>query len=363
MLTCSAGQELYSTFGHSAIRVTDSATYTDHVYNYGTFDFNPDFYPKFIRGQLLYYLSVETFDDFLYSYQVEQRSIEEQVLNLTGEEKIKLQQALRLNASGSNKYYKYDFLFDNCATRIRDIISNNLYEPPVIKNILPYREITFRDLIHQSLNAGGMYWSKLGIDLLLGSGLDKKAGNLQTMFLPYYLAKGFDSALVGNIPLVSKKQEIYKAPHPIVKQTPAITPLIAFAICLGMFIAISLIKQQWSRKLLAILDFLLFFCSGLLGILLVFMWVGTDHVLCRNNYNLLWAPPFHAVAAFFLNSKKKIMNQYFGLSVLLYTMVLAFWVILPQELNKDLAPLIILFIWRSWKLFKRSEHARKPAKI
>lgn len=363
LLTCSPGEELYSTFGHSALRVIDSLTYTDKIYNYGTFEFGPDFYSKFIRGKLLYYLSVENYPDFLYGYQLEERSIEEQKLNLTGEEKMKLQKALQLNASGNNKYYKYDFLFDNCATRIRDIVSESTTETPLIKNILPYSGITFRDMIHQSLNNSKMYWSKLGIDILLGSGLDKASGNVQTMFLPEYLFKGFDSATVGNLPLVGSKQTLYKAPELNQKQKPFFTPFLSFSLLLIAFIALTLIRQPWSNKLIPVLDFLLFFSAGILGILLVFMWTGTDHALCRSNYNLLWAPPFHAIAAFYLHSKRKIMSQYLGICVLLYTIILAFWAILPQELNKDLVPLIILFIWRSWSLFKQSENARKLANI
>ncbi len=363
LLTCSAGEELYSTFGHSALRVIDSLTYTDKVYNYGTFEFSPDFYSKFIRGKLLYYLSVENYPDFLYGYQLEQRSIEEQELNMTGEEKITLQKALQLNASGNNKYYKYDFLFDNCATRIRDIVSKSSFEPPFIKNILPYSGITFRDMIHQSLNKSKMYWSKLGIDILLGRGLDKASGNLQSMFLPDYLYKGFDSATVGNLTLVSKKQTLFSAPEPTWEQRSFFTPFISFALLLITFIALSRIRRPWSSKLIPFLDFLLFFSAGILGLLLVFMWLGTDHALCRNNYNLLWAIPFHSIAAFYLHNKHKIMSRYLGLSVLLYTMILAFWVILPQELNRDLVPLILLFIWRSWSLFKQSEDARKLVNI
>ncbi|HTN06424.1 DUF4105 domain-containing protein [Agriterribacter sp.] len=363
LLTCSPGEELYSTFGHSALRVIDSVTFTDKVYNYGTFDFNPDFYPKFIRGKLLYYLSVETYPDFIYGYQQEQRSIVEQVLNLGGEEKIRLNAALQLNASGSNKFYKYDFLFDNCATRIRDIVGSNTAEALTIKNILPYPGVSFRELIHNSLNRSGMYWSKLGIDILLGSGLDKSAGNEQTMFLPHYLFKGFDSAAVGNKPLVGERLPVYTAPSATTSPKSFFTPFIAFAAVLLVFIALTLIRRQWSKKVLGFLDFLLFFSAGLLGILLVFMWLGTDHALCRNNYNLLWALPFHAVAAFFLNSKRKIIHQYWGLSVLVYALLLAFWVLLPQELNKDLAPLLILLGWRSWKQFKQSENARKVAHI
>lgn len=363
LLTCSPGEELYSTFGHSALRVTDSATFTDKVYNYGTFDFNPDFYPKFIRGKLLYYLSVETYPDFIYGYQQEQRSIVEQVLNLTGEEKIKLNAALQLNTSGSNKFYKYDFLFDNCATRIRDIVSSNAAEAMTIKNILPYPGVSFRELIHNSLNRSGMYWSKLGIDILLGSGLDKAAGNEQTMFLPDYLFKGFDSASIGTKPLVAERHTVYTATPATASPKSFFTPFIAFAATLILFIALTLLRRQWCKKVLGFLDFLLFLCAGLLGILLVFMWVGTDHKLCSNNYNLLWAVPFHAIAAFFLNRKTKRANQYWALSVLAYALLLAFWVALPQDLNKDLLPLIVLLGWRSWRQFKQSENARKVSNI
>lgn len=359
LLTCSPGEELYSTFGHSALRVIDSSTFTDKVYNYGTFDFNPDFYPKFIRGKLLYYLSVESYPDFMYSYQLEQRTVQEQDLSLTADEKLKLNAALITNAQVGNKYYKYDFLFDNCATRIRDIVKNNVAEPVSIKNILPYSGITFRDLIHGYLNNNKMYWSKLGIDLLLGKGLDNTVQNEQTMFLPDYLYKGFDSITVGSRELVGAKRVVYSAPSVIPASGSLITPFFVFALGLLIFVIPAAIRRTWSIRMLGILDFLLFFFTGLLGVLLVLMWLGTDHALCRNNYNLLWAIPFHAVAAFTLQSKNKIVHRYWAISVLVYVLLIAFWVVIPQELNKDLVPLIILLAWRSWSHFKRLENAKK----
>lgn len=359
LLTCSPGEELYSTFGHSALRVIDSTTFTDKVYNYGTFDFNPDFYPKFIRGKLRYYLSVESFKDFIYSYQLEQRSIQEQILNLSQAEKERLNAALILNAREDNKYYKYDFLFDNCATRIRDIVNRNTATPVVMKNILPYPGITFRELIHGYLNMNQMYWSKLGIDILLGRGLDMAATNEQTMFLPDFLYKGFDSATLGSRTLVEKKNIVYKAEVVTNDSGFSFTPFIAFATLFLIFFLLSFIQRIWSRKLLNVLDGTLFFFTGILGIVLLLMWFGTDHVLCRNNYNLLWAIPFHAVAAFVLNSKKKMVHQYWAVVVLVYVLLIAFWVALPQELNRDLVPLLVLLGWRSWKQFKHLENAKK----
>src|SRR4051812_21975801 len=101
LLTCAPGQELYSTFGHTAIRITDSVTRTDIVYNYGTFDFDdPNFYMKFVRGKLDYFLSAAYYPDFMYEYQEEQRSVTEQVLNLNCAQKLQIIRALELNMQG-----------------------------------------------------------------------------------------------------------------------------------------------------------------------------------------------------------------------------------------------------------------------
>src|SRR5690606_31625041 len=123
LLTCTPGSELYSVFGHSALRVVDSNAVTDIVYNYGTFDFNdPNFYSKFVRGKLNYYLSTEYFRDFVYGYRLEGRGITEQVLLLTAEEKLALKKFLRENLKPENRHYAYDFFLDNCTTRLRDLI-------------------------------------------------------------------------------------------------------------------------------------------------------------------------------------------------------------------------------------------------
>ncbi|RYG03456.1 MAG: DUF4105 domain-containing protein [Chitinophagaceae bacterium] len=125
ILTCGPGEDLYSIFGHSAIRIMDASNGMDIVYNYGTMEFDDfSFYVKFTRGQMLYYLSYTDMNSFLYEYQVTKRSVTEQELRLTCEDKIRLFGALKLNATDENKYYNYSFLYDNCSTRIRDIISN-----------------------------------------------------------------------------------------------------------------------------------------------------------------------------------------------------------------------------------------------
>lgn len=358
LLTCSPGEELYSTFGHTALRVQDSARGTDYIFNYGTFEFAPDFYAKFIRGKLLYFLSVENFTDFVYEYQIQSRSIQEQVLQLSCTEKQKLFNSLQTNALEQNRYYKYDFLFDNCTTRAGDVVINNVASSVAFKNILPSSRPSFRNLIHSYLNAGHQYWSKLGIDILLGVKLDRKVTNRESMFLPDYLLKGFDNADLDNHPLVSPPQTILKMPSPLNGKT-LFTPSIVFTLLLVFVVVISLVQRNWARAATRVFDFLFFFILGLAGFLLLFMWFGTDHKVCQNNYNLLWALPTNAIAAFFVHGKKSWVEKYFSVVLWVSIILIAAWFFLPQQMNNALIPVLGLIIYRSCRLSKSKLYAGK----
>jgi hypothetical protein len=349
LLTCAPGEELYSTFGHTALRVQDGQKGTDYVFNYGTFEFGPDFYTKFIRGKLLYFLSVQEFPEFMYEYQMQSRSIQEQMLQLSCAEKQKLYTALQINAQEQNRYYRYDFLFDNCTTRAGDIVAKNTDSPVVFKNILPEHPPTFRNLIHSYLDAGHQYWSKLGIDILLGAKLDRKVTNTEAMFLPDYLLKGFDSASVNNLSLVTPPQTILQMPSPL-KDKSIFTPGVVFSLLLVIVVVVSLIHSNWVRLFIKVFDFLFFFILGLAGVLLLFMWFGTDHKVCQNNYNLLWALPTNVVMAFLVHNKKQWVKKYFSIVFWLSIVFALAWFFLPQQMNNALFPIIILIIYRSWHL-------------
>lgn len=353
LLTCSPGEELYATFGHSALRVVDSSHQADIIFNYGTFDFDdPDFYKKFIRGKLLYFVSVDTFTDFIQEYQYEQRGITEQVLNLSCTEKQNLLAALFENAKEENKYYKYDFVLDNCTTRLRDMVAKYCKDSLISKNILPYKGVTFRNLIHEYLDKGKEYWSKLGIDILLGSPLDKRISNKEAMFLPDYLLKGFDSTSIGERKLVANKITILASAHAVSKRK-LFTPL---PVSIFLFLVITItgfIRTGRLKSFLRIFDFIFFFLCGALGMLLLFMWFGTDHLACRNNFNLLWALPTHFIAAFFIHKKWKLLKYYFLGNAILSSFILIFWNWLPQELNIALAPVVALLFLRSIIRYKK----------
>lgn len=348
LLTATPGEELYSTFGHSALRVTDTVSNTDIVYNYGTFNFDePGFYTKFIRGKLMYYLSTEDFESFQYAYQQENRAITEQVLNLSCSEKQNIIMLLQANMMAQNRFYKYDFLFDNCTTRLRDLVESATDSTVHFGEVLQTKT-TFRNLIYEYLNYNDKQWSKLGIDILLGSKTDAVMKPREVMFLPDYLMRTFDSSAIDSRPLVSDRQSLYKTDYSRNQKDNLTHPLFLFT-CLFVLIAFfSFSKNIFIQRFLSSFDGFLFFLTGLLGLLLLFMWFGTDHVMCKNNYNLLWAWPTNIVAAFYIHSKKGWAKKYFIVYALFNLLLIGFWFFMPQHLNPSLIPIIGILILRSF---------------
>ena len=292
LLTCSPGAELYSTFGHTAIRVTDRRNGTDIVYNYGTFEFeDPDFYLHFTQGKLRYYLSRENYIDFVGEYQADGRGVVEQELDLNCLQRDRLQAALFDNMRTEKKYYKYDFLFDNCTTRARDMVYNNGPQGMVTRNIVEPGKVTFRDNLHKYLRAGHMDWSELGIDLLLGSKLDRPMNNQEAMFLPDYLEKALDSSSAAPGRFVHSKTTLIER-APFAPGSGPGAPLILFWSLLAIYAALAFTGKGKFDRILSIADTMVFLITGLLGLLFLFMWFGTEHQTCRNNYNLEWIPCF-----------------------------------------------------------------------
>lgn len=353
LLTCTPGQELYSTFGHSAFRVVDSINKTDLVFNYGTFDFyDPAFISKFVKGKLLYFVSIDSLNSFLAEYDYYKRGITEQAINISCEEKQKLIAALFENAKEENKYYRYDFNYDNCTTRLRDMLEKAAGKQLETKNILPKPGTTFRHLIHIYLDRGGQQWSKLGIDMLLGNPIDKKVTNREAMFLPDYLLMAFDSSKLNGHQVVKEKKILLNY-FDEYKTKTGIPPFIIFGILFLIITAISVFKSKAWKTPLIIFDFFFFFAPGALGILILFMWFGTDHAMCKNNFNLLWALPTHLPIAFMLFSKKNWINIYFRF-IFFYTIALLLaGFFLPQQFNTATLPIVGIILIRSFYLSKR----------
>lgn len=354
LITCAPGAELYSVFGHTALRIVDSAANTDIIYNYGTFNFDdPDFYSKFVRGKLMYFLSQQSFPDFLYEYAYFKRGVTEQVLQLTSKEKKEIQLILFENVREENRYYKYDFLYDNCATRLRNIIFRTNKEDAFEPSAFAEQGTTFRDYLHNYLSRAEMQWTTLGIDLLLGVGADKAMTTAECMFLPDYLAQGVSLAVKEKSKLVERDQ-VYlpNAQEPPVKLPFWQTPLFCFSILAFLVILPSFFRANRLAALQSVMDRIIFILSGLLGLLLLFMWFGTDHQSFASNLNLVWAMPINLWVAFSLNRPQKWLKTYLKLysSLLLAMMVPV--LLQPGIINVGLYPLIVVLSFRSWMLSK-----------
>ncbi|MEO7393472.1 MAG: hypothetical protein ABIU11_00940, partial [Chitinophagaceae bacterium] len=182
---------------------------------------------------------------------------------------------------------------------------------------------------------------------LLGGRTDAIMTTRQVMFLPDYLMKTFDNTRIGTRPLVISSKNLY----PVLPQnnnTNFIThPAFVFSVFLLLIVLLSFSKKPSIQRFIYGFDGFIFFVTGLLGILILFMWFGTDHTMCKDNYNLIWALPMHAVAAFYIHSRKPKAVIYFRIATIVTCAILFTWFLLPQHMNTSLIPFILLLIFRS----------------
>jgi hypothetical protein len=307
IITCAPGSELYSTFGHTAIRVKDPVNRIDKVYNYGTFNFNtPNFYLKFTRGKLDYMLTVSPYRYFVIEYMNEKRWIKEQVLNLNQKQKKQIFDFLQNNALPDNMYYRYDFFYDNCATRVKDVVKNVLQQDIIMPKSITHNDETFRDLL--GLYLENKSWERYGINLILGQPADKVVNAEEATFLPDFHELFFDSCKIvsdGNIePLVIEKRMIYD-PKEETGSKNFFTPALLFWLFFSI-VAIFTIIEFRKRVHYIILDKTILFFTGFVGFVILLVWFGTEHTAVVNNWDIIWAMPLYFIAAFLLKSKDNL---------------------------------------------------------
>ena len=356
LITCTPGAELYSVFGHNALRIVDSAAGTDIAYNFGTFNFDdPYFYTKFVRGKLMYFLSQENFNDFLYAYQYFKRGVSEQVLNLTDAEKKAIQNALFENLAEENRYYKYDFFYDNCSTRLRDIIFKtktvNAFDPPSFTS----KGLTFRDHLHTYLNRAKMEWTRLGIDLIIGTEADQEMSISNSMFLPEFLKQGTSVTLVDGHKLASEEIVLIPDQQPTPQSLPIWqTPRLLFSL-IALFCIIPFAqKLAFFNSIQSILEKIIFISTGLLGCFLVFLWVGTDHQSMSNNLNLIWAFPLNLLLAFKLKQIPTWLKYYSKIYAVAVLVLALFSIVKPGFIPSVLFMLMLALSYRSWNWAKNN---------
>lgn len=302
LLTCSPGKEVWAQYGHTAIRYYDKESGEDLAINYGIFSLDQTYFiPRFVLGMTDYRMGVQPMDMFLAQYSYEGRGVVEQVLNLSAEDKEVIYKALQENMKPENVVYRYNYFFDNCTTRARDMLVNHLHG----KVVYPPAEedATFRSMIHKWNNK--YEWTQFGEDLLLGVNADRKTTKSEQQFLPENLRSDFDKARYNGKPLVKETNILLDAETEVAEPVFPLSPLSVALI----FAVISLVMMLFSYRRQQVYwawDLALMLTSGLMGIIF-FVMIFSQHPCVSLNFILLF---FNPLPLFFLYStikKKKVI--------------------------------------------------------
>lgn len=328
---------VYALYGHSAIQVKDDSTGVNAMFNYGFFDTSkPNFFYHFVRGETDYILGTTSYEAFVKEHQAKGLEIVEQELHMTQSEKQHLWNALYINSLPENRAYRYNFLFDNCATRPRDMIEK--YVQGKIEYANDTKKHTFRDLIHECVHA--YPWMQFGIDLIIGSPADTTISLREKMFLPAYLMQAIDGAKVikndtTQYALVAQKKIISEQTWKEAKinEWDVLSPnIVAFAV-LFITLLISLFQFSTRRNILPKLyDTLLFGIVGIGGLIIGFLLFFSEHPAVAPNWNFVWMNVFALLFAsfFWIPSLRRLVKLYHLLNFFILTLFLALWWLLPQ---------------------------------
>ncbi len=347
LITCGPGTETYSIYGHSALRIAIPEKKSDVIYNWGVFDYNTkNFAWKFAKGRLDYMLDTETTKSFLQSYFFEQRYVYSQRINLNSKELRKLTDLVNENLRPENIKYRYDFFYDDCSTRIRDLleksIGDKLNYPPAESGKVP----TFRQMVAKYQDP--YPWLKFGVDLIMGSTSDKKAHFRDQMFLPIDMKDGLSKTVIQRddkrIPLLQNPEILLDFNTPSVRQKFLVSPPFVFTLLIILILILAAIIKN--SKIIRAIDIIIFSVFSILSVLMIFFNFFTDHEQMKWNLNILWLNPFIIVCLLML-----ILNKpgeiWFRMSFYISAIFLVINFVLPQEFNIAFLLLDIIIIIRS----------------
>jgi hypothetical protein len=373
VITCSPGPDLYSLFGHSAFRLQDTlgGKPVDIVFNYGVFDaFDDGFYMKFARGKLDYRLQAEYFEYFLESYAQEGRGVWEQELNFSPLQKQRLFELLQANVQEGNCVYRYDFFYDNCSSRIRDMIIRAAAVEPTdamgfryvsLDTLLSVNEVsfkhpckrgtTYREAIQKYLDF--QPWSDFGIDIALGQPCDRVIGDYGFMFLPDSLMREFEMAELSGQLVCGRPIEIL--PNRTQFEIDYLfAPLTVFCVWLIVHAALSY-RRRNVKKNLMLHEAILLGVTGLISLLVLFLWFLTDHTTTQYNWNVLWASPINLLLLF-LNRKPNFVRLAAFMQLLATIAMLVSFAWLPQSLHVASIPIALMLIITYFRLYQNARN-------
>ncbi len=348
LITFGPGTELYSGFGHSAIWISDPAYGIDRAYSYGTFSFETgNFYIKFLRGTLPYTISVAPLEPQIAFYKSENRSIKQQILALSHQQKEELFKYFEINYLPENREYQYKFFYDNCATRLSDALKAACGDS-LLYNGYTADTLSFRQWIDKYAYVQKP-WADFGMDLAIGLPADDIATPEQATFLPDNLSQAFTDARLKKdsttVPLVAAENYIFEA-TPIVYET-IFTPRNVFW-CLAVLVALFTVWQLKTEQINFMFDKILFTIVGLIGWLITLLWLGTNHGVTSYNWDILWALPLWIPIVFmFSETKKPVWFQFF---LIIYGLLVLFATGNLEKHNLVIIPILIILVLRIYYL-------------
>ncbi len=358
LLICAPGDEIYSFFGHAAIRVNDTLSGRDIVFHYGAFSFEtPNFIWRFARGETDYEIAVQRMSSFMKEFYDDKRSVTEYILDFTPGEKQFLFDSLVENYKPENRVYRYNHFLDNCATRLRDQIEKTV-KGQILYDTSGDEPLTFRNLIDRYVE--GNSWSGLGIKLALGYPTDRLTTFSEKMFLPDYLGKDISAAVITRdghpSPLIISTSTIIQAPfpdHSLLFTSPAVVVLFFFLLTASL----TLWERKKNRRLVW-LDVSILAIFGISAMILYFTTFISVMTWTKWNLNLIWAWPTHLLAAVLLlfPSMRPKLTWYMQLTTFTMLLFLLTLLFLPQTFHWLVVPLCLILLMRTGTFMKTNIH-------
>ncbi len=349
LVTYYPGSLEYELYGHAGVKVS-FADGQGVFYNYGIFDFNsPNFVYRFIKGETDYMVKGYSTEYMLRGY--DRRKVVEQVFDLTQEQARKAYEYLAENALPWNATYRYNYVLDNCSTRPRDVIemaTGGTLKYPVMQDTT-----TFRKMFHRYNT--NYAWSRFGIDMALGTGIDRTITYREQMFVPMVLMEACAGATIERdgkrIPLVRETIVLNEGDEKGDILPPTqwwLTPLCIFVVLL---VIMSLFTWRDLRRgaVTRWVDSVMYGMMSLYGMLLFFLMFISTHEATSPNWNGVWVNPFYLLPAIlvWIKSAKKLLYCYHfaNFAVLIAFLIGVYWI--PQEINVAVYPLILCLVMRS----------------
>ena len=363
LITCSPGQEVYALYGHTALRLQNFTTGEDVVFNYGVFSFKqPHFIWRFVRGQCDYMVVPIPWQYFTREYEERGSSITAQVLNLTPQEASRLYANMVEDCKPENRQYRYNFLYNNCTTKVRDAIENCVEGHVVYPDTVPL--YTYREMLHQYTKDHP--WAQEGNDILLGAAVDTLLCARAAMFAPEYMLRYADNAFIyadnnDKRPLVLDREILLQKKPQKVEPEFLFPPMQAMLILLAFAVLIVLL-ERWLNWQFWLWDALLLLGQGLAGLLLLFMFFFSEHPAVNSNWQIWVLNPIALVALPMVikAAYKRKKTLWHAVFFVILTTFLVFSPWMPQEFGKLVVPLALTLLTRpiSYYLYYRKNRTK-----